>query len=447
MRRLTLISVMLSAAVVISAGCRRNVPTIPPPGDAVNDGPGFGGFPTLGPEDDFRQLLKPYDLVKLNVLGANYCENLLDMRVNSVSYSHRGFDKSTSDAWNLQFPDDSARFIEGLAWEDEYSPVVRLEFARRLVKGFINGRIPGSFADSFIRHRDGGKNFLIMADPNDKEGHVDLANVGDSVENTLKIGFRVQRDGAWVGMDALTHRDVTDSALPPGAFRSPRWWNESPSVAGRQYATTDNTTVDFTGRFWSDEDNHPLEYGFTAANAERLQVVVGEPGKTIPFLGDPNPAFGIKDNPALTLNLPDRKTRFSANKDGDKVFENPDFHYLILSKPSDGAIVGDVGYGKALLVMWDGAPEQVEVLASGKDYGAVRVTYAGPSGKVWLYPYYHYDTRDLEAVFRSAENFLAKGSLLQNGYCSQYFLNAIPAGLAAGAYLLTRYDDPMAPTA
>ena len=397
---------------------------------------GFGGFPTLGPADDYRHLFKPYDLAKLNVLGANYCENLLDMRVNSVSYTHRGFDASASDAWHLQFPDDSARMVEALAWEDEYSPVVRLEFARRLVKGFITGRIPGTFADSFFRHRNGGKTFLMMADPKDKEGRVDLAIWGDNLDNTLKIGFRVQRKGVWTGMDAHTYQDEPGSPITAGLARSARWWNESPVVVSRHYAAADNATVDFTGRYGFSDEDLPLEYAYAAKGAERLQVVVGEPGKPIPFLG--NPAV------PTTLHLPDRKTKFFSDTGGDRTFEHPAFRYLILSKPCDAGM--DLGYPKALLVIWEGAPERVEVL-SDKGYGEVRVTYAGASGKVWLYPYYHLDSRDMEALFRSAEQFLDKGTLLQKGYPSQQYYNAIPAGLAAGAYLLTRYNDPAALTA
>ena len=431
--------IIIMAALVVGAGivysgCRTFEKQASVIGPSTHDA-GFGGFPMLGPKDDFRHLFKPYDLVKLNVLGANYCENLLDMRVNAVSYSHRDFDKSTSSAWNLQYPDDGARLLEGLAWEDEYSPVVRLEFARRLVKGLISGRIPGTFTDYFFRHLNGGKTFLILADPRDKEGRIDLANWGDRIENALKIGFRVQRKGVWVGMDAHTYQDAPGSPVTSGQARSARLWNESPVVVRRQY-TADNATVDFTGRYWLSDEDRPLEYAFTANRDERLQVVVGETGKPVPFLG--NPAV------PTTLHLPDRKTRFSSDTGGDRVFDHPDFHYLILSKPSDRGIT--VGYSKALLVIWDSEPERVEVLAD-KGYGEVRVTYAGPSGKVWLYPYYHFDNPDIESIFRSAEQFLDKGTLMQNGYPSPQFINAIPAGLAAGAYLLTRYNDPMAFTA
>ena len=85
-----------------------------------------GGQSSLGPHDNLRHEFAPYSLAKLNCLGLNYCENLLDERVNLTSYTHLGYDANNQDAWHLQFPDDTARLLEGLAWEDEYSPVVRL---------------------------------------------------------------------------------------------------------------------------------------------------------------------------------------------------------------------------------------------------------------------------------------------------------------------------------
>jgi hypothetical protein len=398
---------------------------------------GFGGASPLGPEDSLRRLLKPYDLVKLNVLGINYCENLLDMRLNITSYTHLGFDSPSSDAWNLQFPDDSARFLEGLAWEDEYSPVVRLETARRIVKGLLTARIPGVETESYFRHRTGGKTFLIFDDIKGKDGRLLLSMWGDEVTGSVKVGFRVRKAGAWADMSAFHFPEKSGDPLEAHDARDAnggRFWNESPMTLHRKY-TSDGSSVDFTGRYWMSDENKPIEFGFTATGAESVQVVVGEPGAPIPLLGD----YHIP----TTVHLPDRKTTYRSDRDGDVTLPHPDYGYLILSKP--GAW-GATGYSTALLVMWEGSPEQVEVIAD-KGYGEVRVTYAGATGKVWLNPYNWLDDRDMEDIFRSAEQFLNQGTMPQNGFPTQQLLNAIPAGLAAGAYLLTRYRDPFALTA
>jgi hypothetical protein len=402
------------------------------------DGSGFGGAPLLGPEDQLRQLLKPYDLVKLNVLGANYCENLLDMRLDTISYTHLGFDSPSSDAWHLQFPDDAARYLEAITWEAEYSPVVRLETARRLIKGFLAARVPGTPAESFFRHRSGGKTFLIFGDPRDGEGRVVLSNWGDAISGAMKVGCRVKEGDKWISMAGARYSDEPKAAGDPDTARSAaggRYWNESPYVFRRHFAAQSGTSVDFTGRYWLSDDNRPLEFGYARSGQEAVQIVVGEPGTPIPLLGD----YRIP----TSIHLPDRRTVFRSDRDGDRIIPHPAFHYLVLRKP--GAW-GANGYSAALLVMWDGNPDRIEAIAD-KGYGELRISYPGPAGRIWLYPYYWLDEANLDSIFRSAEHFLTDGTLLLNGFPSQQFLNAIPAGLASGAYLLVRYHDPMAPTA
>jgi hypothetical protein len=258
----------------------------------------FGGFPPLGPGDTLRRLLQPYDLVKLNYLGLNYCENLLDMRLNTTSYTHLGSDSNCSDAWHLQFPDDCGRLVEGVAWEDEYSPVVRLELARRLVKGAIAAHVPGTRAYYFFRHRSGGKTFLIFDDEaGSKQGRLLLSTLGDAIEDGVNVGFRARKGDRWLEIDQFRHTDDPAGAAGNGLARSPRYWNESPYVVKRHYSC-DAGTVDFTGRSWLSDEDMPLEFAFESTDADRLQIVVGEPGKPVPFMGDKN-APGV-------IHLPDR---------------------------------------------------------------------------------------------------------------------------------------------
>jgi len=396
---------------------------------------GFGGAPPLGPRDTLRQTLRPYDLVKLNVLGATYCENLLDCRVNTTSYSQLNYDSPIGDGYNLQFPDDAARFLECLAWEDQFSPVVRLELARRLVKGLLAARVPGTFCESFFRHRSGGKTFLIFGDRQAPAGRLLLSMWGDELSGSLKVGFRLRRDDRWLGIEGFQHADPAGAVTDAGAARSDRYWHASPVTVRRSF-TAEGAGVDFVGRYWLSDEDKPLEYAFAADVGEALQGVIGEPGCPLPLLGD----YRLP----TTVHLPDRKTTFRSDTDGDRVFAKPDFRYLILRKT--GGAWGATGYSAALLVAWDGSPDRVEVIAD-KGYGEVRVEYAGYNGKVWLNPYYWLDDRDLESIHRGAEHFLAHGTLLQNGFPSQQLWNAIPAGLGAGAYLLTRYRDPAAVTA
>ncbi|MHB1457940.1 MAG: hypothetical protein ACYC0V_13605, partial [Armatimonadota bacterium] len=158
----------------------------------------FGGKPPLKSGDGLRRDLAPYDIPEVNYLGMNYCENLLDMRTNIVSYTHMGFDSIASDAWHLHFPDDTARLLEGVAWEADFSPVARIEFARRIAKGLISAHVPGTKGYYFFRHRSGGKTELTFDDVTPKaEGRVMLSTWGDAIGGELKIGFRAESDNRW----------------------------------------------------------------------------------------------------------------------------------------------------------------------------------------------------------------------------------------------------------
>ena len=396
----------------------------------------WAGTPPLGPKDAQRRLLAPYDMIKLNCLGMNYCENLLDARVNIVSYTHLNSDSNCADAWHLHFPDDVARLMEGVAWESEFSPVVRLELARRMTKGLIAAHYPGTQAYNAFRHRSGGKTDQILTDQG--SGRVVLSDLGDSISPMVKVGFRAEHAGEWQEIDAFQYSDEPKDAGSPGVSRNPENWNKSPYVFERRF-TLEGMSVDFTGKCWLSDEDMPLEFGFSSADADRLQIVVGEPGKSMPLLRD-------GDAPSA-IHLPDRKTTYRSDGAGDKTFNNPAFNYFLLTKKTAWAAPG---YSTCLMVMWKGRPDKIEALAEN-GYGQIRFSYSRKNGmaagKVWLLPIQAVNEYDREYLFRNAEHFLGEGKLMMAGFPPQQMHNAIPAGLAAGAYMLTKYNDPLAPTA
>jgi len=233
-----------------------------------------GGQASLGPHDNLRHEFAPYNLAKLNYLGLNYCENLLDERANLTSYTHLGYDANNQDAWHLQFPDDTARLLEGLAWEDEYSPVVRLEFARRIIKGILAAHVNGTKDYYSFRNRIGGKTFLILDAGDASRGRVTLSNWGDSIEGCLKIGFRVRSKGLWYGSEVFSYKDEPESAGSAALARSERYWHESPFVFNRHF-TGQGLNIEFAGRYWLSDEDKPLEYAFSTSSGDALQIVLG----------------------------------------------------------------------------------------------------------------------------------------------------------------------------
>ena len=404
----------------------------------------FGGQPPLGAQDERRHLFKPYSAVELDYLGANYCENLLDKRLNITSYTHQGFDSNKLDAWHLQFPDDTSRLAEAFVLEDAYSGIARLGTVRRFELGMLGAHIPGTQGYHFFRHRSGGKSFLTFDHPSG-DGRVLLSTWGDDIQGLVTVGFRAQFPtgsagipAGWVDQKDFSHKDTPESAGNPALARSPEFWNESPYIFTRDFTRPDQS-VKFTGRYGLSDEDLPLEYGYASATADKLAITLGEPDKHIPLLWEAK-APGIVD-------FGDRKTQWRSDKDGDQVIKAPACHYLVLRKNTTWACPG---YGSCLLVMWDGQPEAIEAVADN-GYGQLRFVFSnngsGAKGRVWLYPFQWINEDDMEYVFRNAEHFLACGRLMHNGFPSQQMVNAIPSGLAAAAVLLTKYNDPLARTA
>jgi hypothetical protein len=397
----------------------------------------FGGEAPLGPQDARRHLFRPYSAVELNCLGANYCENMLDLRLNITSFTHQECDTNHLDAFHLQFPDDSARLVEALVWEDAYSGIVRLETVRRLMLGLMNAHIPGTQGYHFFRHRSGGKTYLIFDHPAG-DGRVLLSTWGDDIQGAVTVGFRAQYGEDWVEPKDFESTTTPENGGTPGVARSPEFWNESPYVLAREF-TRHEQSVKFTGRYWLSDEDMPIEYGYEASGADRIAINIGEPGKHIPLLWD-------AESPGI-IEFGDRKTRWESNTDGDQVLTAPECQYLVLWKEATWACPG---YGSALLVMWEGQAEAVEVLAE-QGYGQIRVVFSqkegAAKGRVWLYPFHWINPNDREYIFRNAESFLNEGKLMHKGFPSQQMVNAIPSGLAAGAYLLTKYNAPLARTA
>ena len=397
----------------------------------------FGGQPPLGAQDERRHLFKPYTAVSLDYLGANYCENLLDKRVNTTSYTHQGFDSNKLDAWNLQFPDDASRIAEAFVWEDAYSGIARLESVRRFELGMLAAHIPGTQGYHFFRHRSGGKSFLTFDHPSG-DGRVLLSTWGDDIQGLVTVGFRAQFGGNWVEQKDFVHKDTPENAGNPALARSPEYWNESPYLFERDFSRPEQS-VKFTGRYWLSDEDMPFEYAYESAKADKLVITVGDPDKHMPLLWEAK-VPGI-------LDFGDRKTRWRSDRDGDQVLKSPDCHYLVLHKNTTWACPG---YGSCLLVMWDGKPEAIEASADN-GYGQLRFVFGndggGAKGRVWLYPFQWINEDDMEYVFRNAQRFLANGRLMHNGFPSQQMVNAIPAGLASAAVLLSKYNDPLARTA
>ena len=382
----------------------------------------------------------PYGIAEANYIGMNYTENLLDMRNNITSYTHLGAESNNADAWHLHFPDDAARLLEGVAWEADFSPVVRLELARRLSKGLIGSHVPGTQAYYNFRHRIGGKTESIFASYKRVDGgRVMLSNLGDYKADEVMVGFNALFDDQWHEIDEFTYLDNPEHGGSPNVGRAAQHWNKSPFTFQRDFMQKGNRVV-FNGTYWMSDEDMPFLFHFHADSAQYLDVIVGKENEAIPMLANGNGRI-----PGI-ISLPDG-VAFHSTTDGCAFVENPVNNYLILRKDDSWAAQG---YASALLVMWEGKAESIQA-DSTNGYGSVHIRFkhregVGTDAKVWLYPFPVVNQDDMRYVERNAKWFLEHGKLLTNTFPPQQMLNAIPAGLASGAYMLSKFKDPTATT-
>src|SRR5215217_1536963 len=194
-----------------------------------------------------------YSIAQVNYIGMNYNENLLDLRNNITSYTHLSSNSNKEDAWHLHFPDDAARFLEGVAFEADYSPVARIELARRLSKGLIAAHVPGTKAYYNFRHRSGGKTELIFSnEKSDPNGRVMLSTWGDEISGEVKVGFRAKFGSEWHDIQDFKHQTPGDGGDPYVA-RSSVNWNKSPYSFTKHFDQS-GKNVDFEGTYWMSDE-------------------------------------------------------------------------------------------------------------------------------------------------------------------------------------------------
>ncbi len=390
----------------------------------------------LDPSAARRYLLAPYTPASANWLGANYNEALIDWRSNTTAYTHMGSTAPDSDAWHLQFPDDSARFVEALAWESEFGPIARQETIRRLVKGLIRAHVPGSEGLFFFRQRFGGRTLLVL-DDGKHSGRLQLSTWGDSVEGDVKLGYAIRQGDQWIGSYGVPYTDVPANGAQGAGVRSSAQWNASPYTLTRRYQLPQGQ-LSLTARSWLSDEDRPVEIGLTAVGVP-ASLEIGAPDTAIRCLGDPA-------IPGVAW-LPDGRPPRRSDRDGSFTLTNPSCQYLVLTRES---VWCGLGFHSALLVVWEGRPARVEVDAL-LGYSRVRLTWPQRGhqtrGRAWVLPVQFLYRSEIPLVLEAGARFVRTGRLGLGPFPAWTMINAVPAGMAAGAWALSRLGDPFAAAA
>ncbi|MBP5273641.1 MAG: hypothetical protein ILO36_01720, partial [Abditibacteriota bacterium] len=264
------------------------------------------------------------------------------------------------------------------------------------------------------------------------DGWASLCYLGDSMEPGVSIGFEAIKGGATYPIGDFTWSDPEDRNGSMGRARSSEYWNETRYVWRRDYKAPAGTVkAGFTS--WMSDEYMPMEINWNTSAFDKVVTLFGK-GKGGMKI------FSSVTGPAR-VHLPDRKTVYASDKDGDVVIDKPDFNYIILTKTPGWA---NRGYGQAVVIIWEGKAEKLELLAED-GYGQIRLTNA-PGKKSWISYSKWMDPDEMGGLVRNADSFLKTGAYLPQDIPLPENNNADYTGLAAAAYMMLRWKDPYAYT-
>ena len=411
----------------------------------------------------------PYTYQDANWRAGNFIQSLFyhyaDLPALSENFIGRGVIPSDREP-DLYYIGNTGIDLLDYCEEAEFTPVVRLELIKKLYKSMYKSHYDDAEATwlvysgskrqvSFLTPCLGrGPNYNPVATyPNSR---LLARNLPDTAPEKLALVWpRVLVDGKWQDDSTATYHDLQDNK--PDA-------REESFTTIRKYAWPSASECTITGTGWGGQQDKVLEITVAAPSAkdrQALQLVFSN-------FTDPGMGFSAPYPTKIpeTIQLPDGKEISSK----EFSVSNPDFNYIIIyTKDADKT---GFEYQNAMLFGWDKRPSKLMVhwepggqSSSHKAYAGtegvtdtkeewhsggycrVEVEYAGPdavSSKLYLERFQGVDpSASLSHLHKIARNVLASGKVGKPGYLATEsgWMEEPVSGLAAGAYILSKYDQ------
>ncbi|MBR6548500.1 MAG: hypothetical protein IKT68_03055, partial [Clostridia bacterium] len=345
------------------------------------------------------------DVVQLNALAGNYASNLLDPRYNLLGFNNM-VRESISNT-QLFYAHDSSRTLTALAFEEIYSPIVRLDTIEALYKGVRSAMVPGSDYEIFLK-RD--------ARPR---------NVMPATEGELSV-LRMQ-----------THQDVSGQfadvyAVPVGKDATAMTVNDElgETTVHRQYQA-DSQSVQVDATWYAGDTDKPTTLVFSGDGTSDYRVVFNN--FQIPFSGNL-----AKYNTLSTQN----KEYMGANTLTTKEITPPAEQYLALS--------GKLTWTEhPTIITWDIAPKTIRVVTDPDNSYIAALEFVYDTAAKPTMTALNFDGVDVELKwpYQVANNIVTKGIYGANGFDPTYVCGSEGLGtaaLAAAAYIFEKYEHPLA---
>ena len=343
------------------------------------------------------------DLVRLNALAGNFASSLYDGRYGLTSFNGMMRDSQ------LFYAHDTSRNLVALAMEELYSPVVHLETIEDLYQGVKSALVPGGGYEMFLKVDARPKN-VRTSSANAKL--LQMVTNQDVTEPFVDVYVTTAANGENY---LLSKQTVSDEIKEEGMIRT--------YTAGEVSAAADIT--------WpSCMTDKPTTMAFSSNGAQTFNVVFTNFKK----LGREPSNFSIistKESGTLAF-----------CSDGVTELAVPDEGYLTLSK-------GEGWYAHPTIITWDVRPQKILLKTNmeGTAYTEIQFVYAGSDRPTLsAVPFESIDV-DLDWAYRVAQHIVQEGTYGANGYDPTYICGTEglgPGALAAAAYILKKYDSPLA---
>lgn len=157
----------------------------------------------------FTYAEQPYDQVTLNALAGNFLQSLYNAELGINSFD------SSMTIQSLYYTGDTARALIALAYEEVYSPIVRLEYAMGIYDTLIDAMVPTSDTHCFLKYDTRPKrvtqkgNALLWQNTQDViEPFADMYLLpGNATESNVTLSYhRVSEDKDYNGTAEATSK-------------------------------------------------------------------------------------------------------------------------------------------------------------------------------------------------------------------------------------------------
>ncbi|MHB0999780.1 MAG: hypothetical protein ACYC27_11105 [Armatimonadota bacterium] len=360
---------------------------------------------------------EPYSINDMNFLAGNFMQCLYDDRYNLLTFM-------PSEHITVHYLHDSFRSLTALAEEERHTPVVRLELIRKLYKGCKGGLMPG---DEYL--------FSFKHD----ERPIDIRTYNDTADLAVVQKMDMWAYACTMGISVPDKKTIEFADTPVNQSGDIFTFTRDYILDGRSIPVHAKYALGGVGippTFEFDLDgNGPVSIDLKRLTESGMWFTPGSWGPEAVVLPDGKEMWAYKEKIA---------------------FDKPDFNYLMIRGGNGNTPLkqGDYTYCRALMVMWDSAPDKISSLtkADGR-YGTLindmTLEYANttPSRvKITIMPFSGFPA-SLKAPRLIAENIAKTGKTGMAPYDAVWTSNCNgigPDGLAAAAYILKKYNCPEA---